>query len=168
MGTFHPVTLFKATEADVALIAERMRPADRKEMLQWTGQDALWAVRNSLRESDTAYVAYAHNRPPLCIFGAKRDNVLEKTAIIWQLSTDAVDSNRLAFISGTRYAFERICKDLEDVEEFHNFVSLEYVGAIRWIEWIGGYLAMHGRRPGICGGVFNEFYIPNPLYKEEN
>lgn len=163
---FHKVSLYRATEADVALVAERMRPADRREMLQWTGQDAVWAVRNSLRESDTAYVAYVGNGLPLCMFGAKRDNVLEKTAVIWQLSTDAVDSHRIAFLSWTRHAFERICRDLPDVEEFHNFVSLEYVGAIRWIEWIGGQLAVGGSRPGICGGRFGEFFIPNHLHKE--
>ena len=160
--------IYRATDADIEALATNMRAADRKEMLQWTGQDALWAVRLSVRQSDSCYVGYADDGQLLCAFGAKRDNLIERTAIIWELSTEAVNTHKIAFLRNSRECFDRLCRDLSDVEEFHNWVSAEYTGAVRWIEWLGGALSIDFRKKGLCGGDFRFFYIENPHYKEDN
>ena len=162
----HHAKVYRATDADVAMLAQNMRAEDRREMIQWTGQDALWAAQISVRGSDVAYAGYAEDGALLCIFGAKRDNLMEHTAILWELSTEAVKTHKLTFLKNSKWIFERICREMSDVEQFHNYVSLEYRGAVKWIEYLGGSLGVNRRR-GLCGGEFAEFWIFNEFYNRD-
>lgn len=154
-----------AKMSDVVELANNMRANDRKEILEWTAQTPYWAAERSFVRSDIVFSGRAPDGTLLTMFGAARDNLIEETAIIWSLSTEAVRHNRLHFVRNSKSGFEAIAKAMPDVEQFHNFVSLDYTGAIRWIEMLGAGLSSHEPVHGICGGRFAEFWIMNPYYK---
>lgn len=152
---------------DVCALANNMRPEDRREIAQMTGQDAYWAAQHSFKSSELALSGFSPAGELLLMFGAMRDNLLDDTAIIWSLATNAIRNNKLHFIHQSKIGFDMIAKAMPDVGEFHNWISLENRSAIRFVERLGGQLAMRSQRRGLCGGVFNEFYILNP-YSEGN
>lgn len=151
--------------SDVIELANNMRAADRKELLEWTAQTPYWAAEQSFNQSDIVFAGRSPDGTLLSMFGARRDNLIEETAIIWSLSTEAVDHNRLHFVRNSKRGFEAIAKAMPDVEQFHNWVSLDYQGAVRWIEWLGAGLSVRPPIRGICGGRFGEFFIMNPYYE---
>lgn len=155
----------QAKVSDVIELANNMRAADRKEMLEWTAQTPYWAVEQSFDQSDVVFVGRAPDGTLLSMFGARRDNLIEETAIIWSLSTEAVNSNKIHFVRSSKAGFEAIARAMPDVEQFHNWVSLDYKGAVRWIEMLGAGMSVHPPRRGICGGRFGEFFIMNPYYR---
>lgn len=154
-----------AKTSDVIELANNMRAADRREMVELTAQTPYWAAERSFSSSDVAFSARSPAGELLTMFGAIRDNLLEETAIIWSLSTEAVDRNRLYFVRNTKAGFEMLAKSMPDVAQFHNHVSLDYAGAVRWIEMIGGGISVRPPVGGICGGRFAEFWIMNPYYE---
>lgn len=150
--------------SDVIELANAMRAADRKELIELTAQTPYWAAEQSFSRSDVAFSARSPAGELLTMFGARRDNLIEETAVIWSLSTEAVDRNRIHFVRNTKTGFEMLARSMPDVEQFHNFVSLDYRGAVRWIELIGGSISVRPPLSGVCGGRFAEFWIINPFY----
>jgi len=161
-GTFR-----RPTEGDIAYVAAHMREADRRELKRWTGQDAAYELAYSVKSSDTAYTGVFADGTIACIFGGCRANIVDGTGVIWCLSTTDVDAHPKAYVRGTFEGVDRIMREMPDVGEFVNYVDLDYVGAIRWIEKMGGSFAMNTKRPGLRGGAFAQFYLTNPYYQED-
>ena len=164
----HEIDVFKATDADAATLAETIRHKDKLEMIQWTANGPEFACVESLRQSDVCFAAYTKDGELLGIFGAKVDNVLEATAIIWGLSTEAANRHKIAYVANSKKVLDMIFRALPDVQEFHNWVSNDYPEAQNWVEWMGGGFSIKGTRRGFGNSIFREFYILNPYYKEDN
>lgn len=161
------VTFRTPTAEDIEFVAAHMREADRRELKRWTGCDERWGLINSIKQSEVCFSGVFADGKVACIFGSTRINLMEATAVIWSLSTDEVDRHRLAFYAGSKAGVDLICRSLPDVAEFSNFVDLDYVEAVRWIERLGGDFALNAICEGRCGGKFGEFYILNPYHKRE-
>jgi len=159
--------IFKATDVDVLIVSETIRHEDKLEMLQWTANGPEHAVADSVRQSDVAFAIYADDDEVLCVCGAKVDNVIEETGVIWCLSSEAANRHKIAYVKASKIVLDRIMKEMPNVREFHNWVSNDYPAAQRWVEWMGGTFSINGNRPGFGGSVFREFYIENPYYKEK-
>lgn len=160
-------TFRKPTEADIAYLIAHMRENDRRELKRWTGVDVAWNVRNSITQSTICYSGVFEDGRLACIFGATRKNLMEEDAVLWMLSTDAVDSHRVEFALGSKAGLDKICREMPDVAEFGNFVDMEYGAACRWIEWFGASFSLQGKCSGVSGGVFRPFYYLNPYYKQK-
>lgn len=163
----HGIAIYDATDADAELVARDIRFKDKLEMLQWAANEPRFAVAHSVRHSDVAFACYAEDGAIMGVCGAKRDNLIERTAVIWSLTTNAVNTHKIAFVKASKAMLERIMKAMPDVEEFHNWVTNDYPEAQSWIEWLGAGFSMHGNRRGYGDSTFREFYIINPYYKED-
>lgn len=162
-GTFR-----EPTEADLAFVASHMREADRRELKRWTAQEPDYELRHSVAVSDFCRTGVFGDGAVACVFGAARANLVDGTAVLWSLSTDEVDSRPREFCLGSRAGLDLLMRSMPDVGEFLNFVDQEYEAAVRWIEWFGGTFSITTpSRAGVRGGVFRQFYVPNPYYKED-
>lgn len=161
------VTFRVPTAEDVEFVAANMREADRRELKRWTGCDVRWGLENSIRQSEVCFSGMFADGKLACIFGATRVNLMEADAVMWALSTTEVDRHRREFLVGSKAGVDLVCRVMSDVAEFGNWVDLDYTGAVRWVEWLGGDFALNAVRPGRCGGRFGNFYFLNPYYRKE-
>lgn len=162
------VTFRVPTDEDIDFVAANLREADRRELKRWTGLDAEWGLKNSIRYSEVCFAGVFEDGKVACIFGATRINLMEDDAVLWALSTTEVDSHRLAFAAGSIAGIDMIFREMSDVAEFSNWVDMDYSSAVKWIQWMGGDFSIRPVvRKGRCGGEFSEFYIVNPYYKKE-
>lgn len=157
----------KPTEADIEFLVEHMREADRREIKRMSAQNIEWSVRHSVECSDACYTGVLEDGSIACIFGAMRGSLVDGSAVLWELSTDAVDRHPVEFAVGSKAGLDLLCREMDDVGEFGNWVDLDYRAAIRWIEWFGGSFASRELRPGLGGSKFGFFYFPNPHHKED-
>jgi hypothetical protein len=151
-------------EADIKFLVEHMREGDRRELKRWLGTDIEWAVRHSVAMSDVCHAGFFADGSLACIFGATRLNIMEADAILWELSTTEVDRHKVEFVRAAREGLNMVFRAMPDVAEFGNWVDLDYTGAVRWIERLGGDFALNQTRPGPFGGKFANFYIMNPYF----
>lgn len=155
------------TEEDIKFVEEHMRRADRRELKRWTAQEPGYELRKSVRLSEVCLSGVMPDGRVAVIFGACRANLMDRTAVLWSLSTDAADASPVEFCKGTREGVDLVMRSMPEVEEFRNFVDLEYAAAVRWIEWFGGSFSVaEPKRLGVRGGVFGMFFIINPYFKE--
>lgn len=162
-GTFYFRTL---KEGDIKEFADNMRTADRRELKRWTGNHEAYELERACTLSDVLWVGCKKDGTLLSMFGGKRANVLDETGVIWELSTEEVNKNKLLFAKASKVGFDLVCKSLPDVGEFYNYVDTEYQAAVNWIEWLGGCLTAT-KFLGKCGGVFQQFIIGNPHFRVE-
>lgn len=152
---------------DIDYLAQHMREADRRELKRWNGQDAGYELELAVRLSDTVYTGCLDDGTILSMFGAARINLLEETGVIWELSSTDVNLNKRLFARASRMGFDALCRDLSDVNQFFNWVDVEYEAAVRWIQWLGGTMSIEPSVQGNFGGVFQRFWIMNPYYGRE-
>ncbi len=153
-----------AEAGDAERLAEGMRAEDRRELRRWTGQTPLHEVREAVRLSDACFTGCLADGRVLAMFGGKAHNLVDATGVVWELSTRLVEAHRIAFARQSRAGFDLVARALPGVEQFFNYVDLEYARAVRWIEWLGGSLGTERFR-GAFGGVFARFTIFNPHYE---
>jgi len=158
-------TFRSPAEADVTFLVEHMRGDDRRELKRWTGQDPEYEVRHSISCSQVCFAGVFGDGALACIFGACRANVLEEEAVVWMLSTTAVDRHPVEFYIGSKAGLDRLMGEMPEVGVFSNWVDLEYTRACRWLERLGfGMSLSTPKRPGFRGGEFGQFYIMNPHF----
>lgn len=155
-------------EAVLVDMGRTMRYADRREMKQWTGNGPEYEIRAAVAESEVAFVGVGDGGEVLSIFGGRRENLIESEGVIWELSSERVDSRKILFAKASKIGMDLVMRSLPDMQEFHNYVSEEYESSVRWIEWLGGTLSIPKKFAGRCGGVFRYFYMLNPHYEEES
>ncbi len=154
------------TEADMDALAAGMRLADRREVRRWTGQDLAFEVRHSVETSDVCHAAFFGDGALACLFGACRANALEGEAVIWALTTEAVDRHRMEFWAGSKAGLDLLFREMPDVSAFSNYVDAEYAASLNWLWRLGATPALAPRRRGFRGGEFVPFYFINPHCSE--
>lgn len=157
----------KEAEAVLVEMGKTMRYDDRREMKQWTGNNAAYEIRAAVSESEFTFVGFDDDGTVMSIFGGRHENLLTDEGIIWELSSERVNSRKFLFAKQSRIGMDLIMRVLHDVEEFSNYVSEEYTSAVRWIEWLGGTVSYHKKFTGRCGGRFLQFTLENPYYTRE-
>jgi len=164
MTVQNEVVMRPADESDVERLAGDMRYEDRRELRRWTGQSPLYELREAFRVSDVCFAGCLPDGGLLSLFGGKIDNVVDGTGVIWELSSNLANRHPLAFARASKFGLELVERELTGVEQFFNYVDLEYTRAVRWIEWLGGSLGVERFR-GAYGGLFAKFTIFNPFYE---
>ena len=162
-----PVCTPEEAEAVLAEMGRTMRYGDRREMKQWTGNGPAYEIRAAVTESEFTFVGFDDDGTVMSIFGGRHENLLTDEGIIWELSSERVNSRKLLFAKQSKIGMDLVMRALHDVEEFSNYVSEEYASAVRWIEWLGGNVSHIKKFTGRCGGLFLQFTIENPYYTRE-
>lgn len=152
---------------DVEAFAARMRAADRRELVRWTGNDPGYELRRAVDLADVTWVGCLADGTMLSVFGGLATNIVDETGCIWELSTEDVERHMHLFARASRVGMDMVMRALPHVREFSNYVDTEYGRAVRWIEWLGGTLSLRDGFRGRMGGQFRCFYIENPHYGEE-
>lgn len=134
------MTLRRAGMADIPLIAERMRQADRDEVLASGGFSPEAALERALGISEIARTVFVDGEP-LAMFGV----VALAPAIPWVLTTTAVDRYQFTFWKASK----AILLELREAYPIMvQMVDARYAAALRWAKCLGfvvGELEPFGR-----------------------
>ncbi len=126
---------------DAAELVARIRPGDAEEIRLFTGEPVALHVCRAIKRSPCCYSMRAGGDGPLlCVFGAFDANVMTGEAILWELSTTAVESHKAEFAAKTLGALRRICEDMPHVEAFTNAVPESHSRTLRWLRWFGAHM----------------------------
>lgn len=156
----------RVAPAYIDQLKREMREADRREVTRFTLLTPEEALEHSIAASDIALAATFSDGTLAGIFGVRRDNILERTAQLWFLGTDAVKRHPIAFYKASKQIVDMISKSMSDIEEFYNWVDTDHKESYRWIERLGGDFGLNDFVRGPGGGIFRRFYMINPYFKE--
>lgn len=141
--------------ADVAALAANMRPEDAAEVLASSGLAPLPAIIASVKHSEHSWTLLIDGEVA-AIFGAHRHPTLTDGAFVWALTSTVVDRHRKTFARISRDVLRIL---LDHYPYLENAVDGRYLAAIRWIRWLGGYIAKEGAPFGRAGLPFHHFHF---------
>lgn len=145
-----------AEEADIAIIAADIRPADAVEMAA-LGTTPADAMREGMRLSSWAATGLLDG-VPVCMFGVSPQNLILGHGVPWMLSARGVERAQIAFLRRCRPAVEVMRAQYPTLR---NVVHVENRLAIRWLAWLGFLFRcdpVSGERERYLIGD-NEFFI---------
>lgn len=148
------VEIVPASIDHIAPIAERMRSADRDEVMAASGRTPHEALEISLRKSSLAWTGLIDGSPEV-MFGVGDLNILTSTAAPWLLGTDAVEKHYRVFLRQSvdwRDQLLRRYAVLMNVVDDRNEVSK------RWLRWMGFKLSDPAAL-GVNGEMFRLFEL---------
>ena len=142
----------EATEEDALFIADRLRQADRAEVLA-TGATCRSAVEGSRRLSDYVWTGLIDGGPAM-LFGCGI-SLVSTAAEVWALGTDeCTRAPREMLIYGRR----KIREMLDIYPEMQNYCDARYHAAHRWLKKLG--FTVHPAEPhGPKGELFCKITI---------
>lgn len=121
----------KATDEDIRFVGERLREADRQEVIA-LGADPAFAVRCSTLFSDEAYTGLIDGEPSM-IFGVGQP-ILGDTASVWALGTDNCSRHPREMLKFGKLLVQDF---LTRYPRMENWCDARYEAAIRWLRKIG-------------------------------
>lgn len=127
----------------VALVAPRVRQADRDELWASSHETPFDALATGVQISTSAWTGFVGDEP-VCMFGVAPASLLGAVGVPWMIGTDAVERHQMAFLRRCRPCVDRM-RSLYDV--LVNYVDDRNVVAQRWLRWLGfhvGPAAPHG------------------------
>jgi hypothetical protein len=145
------IEIVEAVSDHIDPIADRMRQADRDEVLAASGRSPREALEFSLRKSSFARTALIDGVPEV-MFGVGDINVLTRTGGPWLLGTDAVDRHWVAFVRRSRGSLEQLSSRYAVLM---NLVDARQTASIRWLRWLGFTV----EEPTLAGVELREFRL---------
>lgn len=124
---------------DVAAIADRLRQADRDEVMASHSHNAEEALRSSLEVSTAAWTGLIDD-VPVCMFGVAPVAVLAGRGAPWLLGTDLIEQFPRTFLRRCRGCVARMLAVYPLLE---NFVHEGNTVSKQWLAWLGFELAEH-------------------------
>lgn len=144
--------IVEAVDDHIATIAERMRQADRDEVMASGGKTPVEALSGSLAKSSQVWTAIVDGRPEV-MFGVGDLNVLTRTGCPWLLGTDAVTANYRLFLRQSIMWREQL---LGRYDILRNAVDDRNEVSKRWLQWMG--FTLYEPMPlGVNGEPFRVF-----------
>jgi len=153
------ITIVPATMAHARAI--ELRPGDAAEVAAH-GLDPLEALRVSVERSMWAD-AYLADGEVAALMGLVLQPIVGGTAMPWLLTGQPVDRHRKAFLRLTR---ARVGEMLAEHGTLVAEVHAEYVGAVRWLAWLGFDLAPP-RPLGPRGAPFRQVIMRQAIMRAE-
>lgn len=149
-----------ATVADALSVAQRLRKADRDEVLAAGGVEPLLALPAIVREGREVYACgLADDGIPELLWGLDPIPFCDDTAVIWLLSTDRLYDYPVEFVTASK-------KGLEEAHQRYpiltNFIDARNTRHIRWLRWMGFYLIRRVESFGAQSLPFIEFASIRP------
>jgi len=146
------LTFIPALPDHIAPIADRMREADRLEVLASSGKTPAEALAFSLSKSAASWTIIIDGRPEM-MFGVADLNILTQVGSPWLLGTDVVHDHRSEFLRGSVRWREQL---FERYDILRNFVDDRNTLSMRWLKWLGARFS-EPMPIGVNGEMFRMF-----------
>jgi len=128
------IELREPTDADLIWLADHLRAADIAEAEDFSGQDALTALRKSVAVSSECTLALADG-DPLLIFGlGYGGSLFSDTARPWMVGTDAIPCYRVTL---HRTASRLVRRWRGERGLLENWVDARHAVSIGWLKRLG-------------------------------
>lgn len=138
------VSIATATDADMALLARDMRPADRREVLSMgmiEEGDILPSLIKLLQKSRGLAMAAYYDGSLACVYGVGVSTMIAPEGNPWMLGTRVLEDRRAqrAFVRLSREALLPCIPPL--VSHLWNYTDATNEVALGWLKWLGFDLA---------------------------
>lgn len=148
----------EAREGDASSLAERLRDADKAELIAMSG-DVLEALRESIQVTPDAFVAYIDDpRRPEAAFGVAPSFYAPNHGVPWFLGTDVIEAYPKFFIRESRRFVSRWQRQFPVLS---NWVDSRNTKRLEWLQWLGFTLGPV-KHFGPDKVPFFQFYKVNP------
>lgn len=127
------VQIIPTTPEHLVELAEKMREADRQEVIASSGRDILAVLEDSLKYSLAPLTAFI-NGELACVFGCVPFQLIGERAAPWMLGTDVVDKHPGELLRRCRQYTTGMNKAYPHLL---NFVDARNHKSIRWLKWMG-------------------------------
>lgn len=142
-----------ATEDLLRAMAPHIRAADRREGEALGFADPLDGLLLSFRSAEWAWVAVTPSEQPIAAWGARQTSILGNVWRPWMISTPLVERYRRDFLRESR---RQVNEMMAFASVLRNVVDARYLGAVRWLGWLG---AEFGEPVEIGGAPFLPFEL---------
>lgn len=124
----------KATEADAATVASRLREADRNETRAALGMTPEVVLPLSIQNSPHVWAMVQDDDTPMGLFGVDPVRGYDFMGICWMVSTNDIFKHKRQLI--------RQCRDeLDKLHDIYpllgNHVDVRNTSHVRWLRWLG-------------------------------
>ncbi len=150
---------------DAKDLSLRLGDCDLREIQAVSGDHPLDALHRCILESVECYTALDRSGRPAAIFGVAPDSADVDTGIIWLLGSDALRTERYAFLRSCPYW----------VQKFHrryavlwNYIDARNTQHMRWLAWCGFNFVERLESYGFEGRPFWRFVRNRPSRAAEN
>jgi len=155
-----PVFVRPASLEDTRLVAARLRPEDRDEVLAASGLDPLLALPAYVQEGREVYAAgLEFDGVPEVLFGLDPIPIEMPAACIWLLSTPRLYDFPVEFTVNSRRWFDEAH---ERFELLTNFVDARNTRHHGWLKWLGFTFIRRVEKFGAHSLPFIEFASYRP------
>jgi hypothetical protein len=137
--------IVEATEAHLVELAERLRPLDRREVLALGFDDPLVGIKDSAARSVWVKAAVDQGGQVAAVWGVGASPDDPTRGYPWLLSTPTLARHRRAFLRGSPGEIGAMKAQFSALS---GFVDARYVGAVRWIGWLGFSFEPYGEVNG--------------------
>lgn len=127
------IRIFPAAPADAQALAPLLRPEDAAESWALDGREPVEGLLDSLQQSARAWAASVDGEPA-AMWGVVPIGLLTGTAVVWLVTGQAVDRNRVTFLKECR---RRLAEIQHDYPILVNVIHAKYTRAVRWATWLG-------------------------------
>lgn len=149
-----PLYVVEANDTLACLLAPTVRQADADEVLAFSRQTPLEALRGSLKTSTEAHAIMAEGHAdPLMLFGYQ--DIARGWCVAWAISGSLVETYPREFISVSR---AEVGKALERWPVMTNWVDVRYERSIRWLTKMGAQF-LPPLPQGAAGLPFTQFIL---------
>ena len=125
------VEIREATLADVSIIGDNLRQADREEVEASSGENPTLVMLMGLH--GRCFVA-VEDDDPFLIFGVVPDERDDRVGIIWLMGTDKTSKFPLTFLRQSKQWVEELG---EGYEVLMNVIDERNSMHLTWLEWLG-------------------------------
>lgn len=123
----------KAELAHAHYLADRLRDADRREVLAVSDYSLATVLAESLVQSESAFTAVLGDEPIAC-FGVALTSLLRKHGRPWLLSSDRIYECRISALKESRKFIESLRAKYSYLS---NYVSADNYTSVEWLKWLG-------------------------------
>lgn len=149
-----------ATLADAKRVAERLREADRQEVLAAGGVDPRIVLPSYVLEGREVYAAgLAEDGLAEILWGVDPIPYCDNAAVVWMLSTDRLYDYPVEFVVRAKEGFEQLHQRFELLT---NFIDARNERHIKWLKWLGFKFLRRIERFGVQSLPFYEFASYRP------
>lgn len=145
MLTYRPSLL-----EDCKHLSWKIRPADRREVLDVAGITPLQAFEEGFRASLRPLTVV--NVHPVAMVGAVPLEGSE--GVVWMLGTPGIETNKVSFIRQCRKVMDEVCDPFNVV---YNCIDKRNTVHLRWLQWLGFSIINEIEEFGVNGITVYEF-----------
>jgi len=147
-------TVRESRVSDIAIIAQNMREADRKEIWRSSTHTPDSGVRTAFFSSEKSWTG-CKDGVPFVMFGFACVSMTARVYNIWLLGTPEIERAGLVFLKKSRIFVDRMRKLAAVLE---NWVDSENAVSIKWLKWCG-FTVEPAQPYGWLGRNFHYFYL---------